>query len=304
MTQARARATSVSVDANTITDPAKFQQYQAAQNQLSGVLGRLLSVQEAYPDLKSNANFMALQSQLEGTENRINVARNDYNEAVRDYNTTLRTFPQAIWAKTAHSGSKPMQLFTGTAAAQSAPTVDFGAPGPASAPGVSTAPRIRPAGIVRRAGRSGSMTSALRLPRAFLAWAAVLVCLFGGAAYAADPTFPALSGRVVDSANVLSPEVESDLTAKLQALESKTGRQLVVVTVPSLQGDEIERLRLQVRSGLGHRRKRQERRGVVHRGANRAQGARRGWLRPGGNADRRSVQRHSPDPGPAPFPRQ
>jgi LemA protein len=136
--EARASATQVNVDASTITDPAKFQQYQAAQDRLSGVLGRLMMIQEAYPDLKSNQNFLALQSQLEGTENRINVARRDYNAAVQDYNTSLRTFPTAIWAKTIHGGSKPMQLFQASAAAQSAPTVDFGAANP-GAP-VTTAP--------------------------------------------------------------------------------------------------------------------------------------------------------------------
>jgi LemA protein len=135
VTQARASATQVKVDASTLTDPAKFQQYQAAQDNLSGVLGRLMVIQEKYPDLKSNENFLALQSQLEGTENRIGIARRDYNEAVRDFNTTLRTFPQIIWAKTVHSGSKPMQLFQANAAAQSAPTVDFGAP--AAPPGAA-----------------------------------------------------------------------------------------------------------------------------------------------------------------------
>jgi LemA protein len=126
--RARAAATQVHVDASTITDPAKFQQYAQAQDQLSGVLGRLMMIQEAYPDLKSNQNFLALQSQLEGTENRIAIARRDYNEAVRDFNTTLRTFPTILWAKTFFAGTQPMQLFQATAAAQSAPTVNFGAP--------------------------------------------------------------------------------------------------------------------------------------------------------------------------------
>lgn len=128
--EARASATQVQVDASTITDPAAFQQFQAAQDRLSGVLGRLMVIQEQYPDLKSNQNFLALQSQLEGTENRIAVARRDYNEAVRDYNTSLRTFPTVLWAKTFHAGSKPMQLFQASAAAQSAPTVDFGRTNP------------------------------------------------------------------------------------------------------------------------------------------------------------------------------
>ena len=93
MTQARAQATHVSIDASTVTDPAAFQKFQQAQDQFSGVLGHLLSITENYPDLKSNQNFLALQSQLEGTENRIEIARRDYNAAVQDYNTELRTFP-------------------------------------------------------------------------------------------------------------------------------------------------------------------------------------------------------------------
>ena len=137
VTQARAAATAPKFDASTITDPQKFQEFQAAQDNLSGVLGRLMVIQERYPDLKSNENFLALQSQLEGTENRISIARRDYNEAVRDYNTTLRTFPQILWAKTVHGGSKPMQLFQGSAAAQSAPTVDFGSVGAAPPPAVA-----------------------------------------------------------------------------------------------------------------------------------------------------------------------
>ena len=147
VTQARASATQVKVDASTLTDPARFQQYQQAQDKLSGVLGRLIAVSENYPDLKSNQNFLALQSQLEGTENRIAIARRDYNEAVRDYNTSLRTFPTVLWAKTFYSGSKPMQLFQATVAAQGAPTVDFGAPpvGQPVTPGSAPPPAPVPA---------------------------------------------------------------------------------------------------------------------------------------------------------------
>ena len=147
VTQARASATQVKVDASTLTDPARFQQYQQAQDKLSGVLGRLMMIQENYPDLKSNQNFLALQSQLEGTENRIAIARRDYNEAVRDYNTSLRTFPTVLWAKTFYSGSKPMQLFQATVAAQGAPTVDFGAPpvGQPVTPGSAPPPAPVPA---------------------------------------------------------------------------------------------------------------------------------------------------------------
>jgi LemA protein len=122
---ARAKATQVKVDASQLTDPEKLKQFQDAQNQLSGALGRLLAITENYPDLKSNANFLALQSQLEGTENRIAVARRDYIEAVRTYNTALRTFPTLLWAKTAFSGSKPMAEFTASENAQSPPQVKF-----------------------------------------------------------------------------------------------------------------------------------------------------------------------------------
>jgi len=136
VTQARASATQVKVDASTLTNPAAFAQYEQAQNKLSGVLGRLMVIQERYPDLKSNENFLALQSQLEGTENRIAVARRDYNTAVQDYNTTLRVLPTSIWAATFYSGAKPMALFSATASAQSAPTVSFDA-APAAAPGAA-----------------------------------------------------------------------------------------------------------------------------------------------------------------------
>ena len=91
--EARAKASQIKVDLSTINDPAKFKEYMDAQNQLTGALGRLLVTVERYPDLKSNQNFLALQSQLEGTENRISVARRDYIEGVRVYNTELKTFP-------------------------------------------------------------------------------------------------------------------------------------------------------------------------------------------------------------------
>ena len=141
------------VDASTITNPAQFQQYQQAQDKLSGVLGRLMLIQEKYPDLKSNENFLALQSQLEGTENRIAIARHDYNDAVQAYNTTLITFPQVIWAKTAHGDAKPMQLFTAAATAQSAPTVSFDTTPPPAPAG--TAPGSPPPEIGRSRAWSG-----------------------------------------------------------------------------------------------------------------------------------------------------
>jgi LemA protein len=123
--EARAKATQIKVDASSLTDPDKLKQFQDAQNQLSGALGRLLAVTENYPDLKSNANFLALQSQLEGTENRIAVARRDYIDAVREYNVALRTFPTVLWAKTAFAGSKPMAEFAASDESQKPPVVKF-----------------------------------------------------------------------------------------------------------------------------------------------------------------------------------
>jgi len=125
VTEARAKATSIHLDANDLTDPAKVKQMQDAQNALSGALGRLLAISENYPDLKSNQNFLALQSQLEGTENRIAVARRDYVAAVQDFNTSLRTFPTLIWAQTVFRSTQPMVPFTATAEAQTAPKVKF-----------------------------------------------------------------------------------------------------------------------------------------------------------------------------------
>ena len=123
--EARAKATQIKVDASDLTDPDKIKAFQEAQAQLTGALGRLLAVSENYPELKSNANFLALQSQLEGTENRISVARRDYIDAVRAFNTALRTFPTIVWAKTAFAGEKPMAEFTATTGAETPPQVKF-----------------------------------------------------------------------------------------------------------------------------------------------------------------------------------
>jgi LemA protein len=125
VTEARAKATSIHLDANDLTDPEKVKQLQDAQNALSGALGRLLAVSENYPDLKSNQNFLTLQSQLEGTENRIAVARRDYIAAAQDFNTELRTFPSVIWAKTVFSSTKPLVPFAADSEAQTAPKVKF-----------------------------------------------------------------------------------------------------------------------------------------------------------------------------------
>ena len=125
VTEARARASQVKVDASTVTDPQKFQEYQQAQNQLSGALGRLLVTVERYPELKSNANFLALQSQLEGTENRIAVARRDYIGTVREYNTELRTIPGRWIAAIFYPDAKPMETFAASSGADRPPPVKF-----------------------------------------------------------------------------------------------------------------------------------------------------------------------------------
>lgn len=126
VTEARARATSVNVSPDQLSNPEAMKQFEAAQGALSQSLGRLLLVVERYPELKSNQNFLALQSQLEGTENRISIARRDYNQAVQSYNTTIRTFPAIIAARVVY-GAEPMQPFSATAPnADRAPEVKFG----------------------------------------------------------------------------------------------------------------------------------------------------------------------------------
>ena len=126
VTNARANATRVQLSADDLDDPAKVQAFSDAQSRLTQAIIPLQRLQEAYPDLKSNTNFLALQDQLEGSENRINASRRDYNESVRAYNTTIRTFPDAIGARIFY-GAKPKVPFEAAAGAQQAPTVEFNA---------------------------------------------------------------------------------------------------------------------------------------------------------------------------------
>ncbi|MFU7529125.1 LemA family protein [Qipengyuania sp. ASV99] len=125
VTEARARATSVNISADNLGDAEAMQQYAAAQGQISQGIGRLLATVEAYPNIQSNQNYLAFQSQFEGTENRIAVAIRDYNEAVRAYNTTIRTFPDTIGANIIH-GAEPLAPYTSvTEGAEVAPTIDM-----------------------------------------------------------------------------------------------------------------------------------------------------------------------------------
>lgn len=126
VTEARARATSINISTDDLSDPEALRRFSESQNQLTQALGQLRTVVEAYPQVQSQDNFRTLMSQLEGTENRITVAVRDYNEAVRDYNTRIRTFPEMIGAKVVH-GAKPLTPYQAvTPGAEQARKVDFG----------------------------------------------------------------------------------------------------------------------------------------------------------------------------------
>jgi LemA protein len=125
VTEARARVGTIQATPELINDPAAFQKFQAAQGELGSALKSLLAVSENYPQLKSDANFRDLQSQLEGTENRITVARNRYIEAVQNYNVTIRSFPSNLTAKMFGYALKPNFTVQNEAAISSPPTVDF-----------------------------------------------------------------------------------------------------------------------------------------------------------------------------------
>ena len=127
--EARAKASQAQVNlpADVLTNPEAMKRFQDAQNSLGGALRQLMVVAERYPDIKSGQNFLALQSQLEGTENRIAIARRDYIEAVRIYNTELTTFPGRIWRSTLYASAQPMAAFDISPAEIQTPKVDFGA---------------------------------------------------------------------------------------------------------------------------------------------------------------------------------
>jgi LemA protein len=127
--EARAKATQVTVTPETLTDPSAFKAFQDSQAGLTASLSRLLAVVENYPDLKANQNFLGLQAQLEGTENRIAVARRDYIAAVRDYNLSLKTFPSVLWATFWFTGNEPYQQFSTPEDKIEVPKVDFGKKG-------------------------------------------------------------------------------------------------------------------------------------------------------------------------------
>ena len=124
--EARAKATQITVTPETLKDPEAFKKFQDAQSGLTSALSRLIAVSESYPALTANQNFLALQAQLEGTENRIAVARRDYIQAVRDYNLTLKTFPSVLWATLWFRSNQPFANFTVDEDKMQVPKVDFG----------------------------------------------------------------------------------------------------------------------------------------------------------------------------------
>ncbi len=146
--EARSKATSIQATPELINDPAAFQKFQAAQGELSGALSRLLVVSENYPNLKANQGFRDLQAQLEGTENRITVARNRYIKAVQDYNVTVRSFPSNLTAMVFSYKEKPNFTVENEKAISVAPKVDFDAPkaAPSAVPAAPAAPAA-PAGV-------------------------------------------------------------------------------------------------------------------------------------------------------------
>ncbi|WP_297770616.1 LemA family protein [uncultured Alcanivorax sp.] len=126
VTEARAKVGSIQVDGSMLENPEKLKQFEQAQRQLGSALQRLMVVAERYPDLKANQNFLALQSQLEGTENRISVARRDYIAAVQQYNTEIRTFPGRLWHSFLYSDMEMRDTYEATAEdADQAPAVNF-----------------------------------------------------------------------------------------------------------------------------------------------------------------------------------
>ena len=235
MTQARADATRITVTPEQLGDPAAMQRYAEAQSRLSAAIIPLQRLQEAYPELRSQQNFATLMQQLEGTENRINIAIRDYNEAVRAYNTEIRTFPSVIGATIIY-GSDPMVPYQAvTPGAEVAPQVNFDRPAgnnrwPGARPRV---PLFAPGSPPRccsppaNAGRCRRRQPATK----------------GPATPAGPGAISALTGRVVDQADLLTGS-EARLTERLAALEDRTTDQFVVATSLARRADRRGLFRL------------------------------------------------------------
>ncbi len=224
VTEARAKVGTIQATPELVNDPEAFKKFQAAQGELSQALKSLIAVTENYPQLKSDANFRDLQAQLEGTENRIAVARNRYIAAVQEYNVTVRSFPTNLTAKYYHYPEKANFTVENEQQIAKPPTVDFGPrlPNPLRLQAPPSEQGARGARVATGGGPG------LRLRAG------------------AQIAVPALTGHVVDQTGVLSTEQCSTLEQTLQAFEARKGSQLAVLIVPTTAPETIEQYGIRV----------------------------------------------------------
>ncbi len=258
VTEARAKVGSIQATPELVNDPAAFAKFQAAQGELTSALSRLLVVTENYPQLKSDQNFRDLQAQLEGTENRITVARNRYIQAVQNYNVTVRSFPGNLTAMMFGYKPKPNFAVENEAVISKPPAVDFAAPAPA--PAIAGARRHagtqrrrlhgRPRHRAHRRNNSralGTGTLMPSTPRRFGRVGAGLALLLAAIARpCARCAVPPLTARVTDLTGTLSGEAVTRIEAKLADLEAKKGSQIAVLIVPTTQPEDIDQFGIRV----------------------------------------------------------
>ncbi len=226
VTEARARATSIQVTPEVLNDPEALKKFQAAQGELTNALKSLIAISENYPELKSDQNFRDLQAQLEGTENRITVARNRYIESVQTFNGTIRRFPVNLTAMMFGYDVKPNFTVENEAEISKPPTVDF-----------ETAPASLPPVMPRRRGRPCA--------RASLRWRRCSSRCRCAACAALQP-IPPLAARVTDLTGTLTAAERAQLEARLAEFEARKGAQIAVLIVPTTQPEEIEQYSIRV----------------------------------------------------------
>ena len=231
MVNARAKATSIQATPELVNDPKAFQKFAAAQDQLSGALSRLLVTVEKYPDLKATAGFRDLQAQLEGTENRITVARGRYIETVQGYNTLVRSFPSNFTADWIGAEIKP-NFEARADVGDTPPEVVFLIASSSCTPGFVSSTTCGGHGLSRPISRLALLL-------------ATTLSLIAGAATAVIDV-PPLKAQVQDNAGLLSAAEEQSLISRLKGFEAETQHQIVVLTVPSLEGEAIESFTLRV----------------------------------------------------------
>ena len=226
VTEARARVGAIQATPELINDEAAFQKFIAAQGELTGAISRLLLVAENYPQLKADGLFRDLQAQLEGTENRITVARNRYIAAVKTYNVTVRSFPSNLTAMLFGYKTKPSFTVENEKAIAVPPKVDFGAP-------LRHRPRLQAALDPRMS----------RLARTFASGLFLLLCALSAWAQVAVPE---LSRRVTDLTATLDAGQVAALEGKLAAFEAQKGSQIAVLIVPTTQPEDIAQFGIRV----------------------------------------------------------